>query len=201
MFSQDEAVALGAAWETQFAEKPGDFNDLGKWVVDWMGRKGRLPQPADTKPVLLQQHQLRFPVFSGDEKDSSFEVWRHQVKSAINNKVHSDFDLQEAMQRSLKGDAANIVVNMGEEVTPKQILDKLAVVFESVELGQGWLTEFHSAFQKEAESVAKWSVRLEGLLVKAISSGLVCTWNYGLCLPRFTHQRKTLTSFESKCVN
>lgn len=86
---------------------------------------------------------------------------------------HSQGAIRQAVRRSLKGDAARVVMRLGEEATVEEILDKMDVLYGAVGAGEDVLAEFYAAKQRKGEEVGAWSCRLEDILDRAKHQGLV----------------------------
>jgi hypothetical protein len=70
----------------------------------------------------------------------------------------------QAIRRSLRGQAAEVLLHLGEDVKVEAVLTKLELVFGDVLPAEAVLEAFYAAKQKPHETVAMWSCRLEGLL-------------------------------------
>ena len=166
----------------QLGAKPKVSNpdELVNWMREFVAHKeeyGELSmtpnQPtsfgSQCSPKQVLTHQVRLPNFSGDGKnDVPFDLWKYEVK-CLYDEQHSKDVLRHAIRRSLRGEAARIVMRLGSKVTIDGIIEKLECVYGEVEAEDVLLTEFYSARQKDSEDVSAWSCRLENLLDKAMS--------------------------------
>ena len=83
-------------------------------------------------------------------------------------KVFSDVVINQAIRKSLKGQAKRVLLPMGVTAKTSEILTRLEGVFGNVATGESILQEFYTAIQQEYESVTMWGLRLEELLQKAL---------------------------------
>lgn len=122
------------------------------------------------------QQTLRINTFSGDpdsKGDTTFDLWRFEVKCLIQDEVYPREVIRQAVRKSLKGDAGRVVMRLGPEADLEQILGKLEVVFGVVDVGETLLSEFYAAKQGKMEDVASWGCRIEDLLDKAKQQDLL----------------------------
>jgi len=110
----------------------------------------------------------RIPVFSGDgvKGEVDYLHWRHEVESLMSEACPSSH-LLPAIRKSLKGTAADVLLNMGVNISEGDILDKLDVIFGNVLSTEALFEEFYTARQEQEEGIASWACRLESLLAKA----------------------------------
>lgn len=111
----------------------------------------------------------RFTNFSGEEKsDTSFEVWKNDVKCAIQDGSASTSMILQAIRSSLKGKARSLLLTLPMDATPDQILQKLDGIYGNIYPSEKLLQQFYEAKQQEGESVADYGMRLENLLQTCI---------------------------------
>ena len=180
---------LSEAEITKLAEA---FNALGmKPKVDspsdlkqWLAEVAKSEILEDVKPDVssnsvpvhtVMHTPLRISTFSGDptSKDTDYDVWKYEVECLIADKIHSEEQILPAVRRSLKGNAARVLMHLGQKVTLHDILVKFDAVFGSVDMSQSLLSSFYSAKQGERENVSTFANRLDDLLSKAIETGAV----------------------------
>lgn len=82
-------------------------------------------------------------------------------------KTHKLEIIAQAIRRSLRGEASNLVRRLGIGASIPEILDKFKSVYGAVETKENLLAKFYSAKQGEDEDVTKWSCRLEDILASA----------------------------------
>ena len=111
--------------------------------------------------------------FSGDEgKDAPYLQWRNEVRCLL-LEGHNPLAILQGIRRSLKGTAANILLTMGEGVSPIQIIEKFDVVFGVALTSEVLLEDFYTAKQKEGEKAVIWGCRLEQMLSQLRNRGFV----------------------------
>ena len=79
----------------------------------------------------------------------------------------TEYTCLQALRRSLKGPARQVIISLGEKATLSQILHKLSSMFASTSDNNNVMQEFFSAFQKTGEPVTTFACRLEGILTNA----------------------------------
>ena len=119
----------------------------------------------------------KFSRFSGDEprpkSEATYEEWKYEVNCAQESGLHSEQVMAQAIRKSLANQAKRVIVPMGTKVTVTEILERLETVFGNVVTGDSILEQFHTAVQKQDETVVAWGLRLEELMQKAIDKGHV----------------------------
>ena len=177
--SEAEVIKLGDAFNALgFKPKFDSPGELKQWLADVAksGILGDEKPDVSSVPVHTVMHTpLRISTFSGDptSKDTDYDVWKYEVECLIADKIHSEEQILPAVRKSLKGNAARVLMHLGQKVTLHDILVKFDAVFGSVDISQSLLSSFYSAKQGERESVSTFANRLEDLLSKAIDTGTV----------------------------
>ena len=118
----------------------------------------------------LQYPKIIF--FSGDAKDANYQQWRNEVKCLV-NEGHPPSNILQGIRRSLKGTAAEVLLNLGEDASPDKILQKFDIIFGVALTAEALLEEYYTARQKEGEAAAVWGCRLESILNKVHRRGYV----------------------------
>ena len=146
-----------------------DAESMAQWMKDYLQQKGKLDTapmgglPSGTQLV----HSPKVIMFSGDEgKDAKYDLWRYEVMSMIKAKTYSEAVIMNAARKSLRGEAARVVMRLGENVEFDDIIYKLDSMYGFVESAEMMLAKFYSAAQEEGESVSSWACRLEDLYMK-----------------------------------
>lgn len=146
-------------------------------------KKPKIPIPPKT-PVTLSRHlpptpqsdnsykvPLRISFFSGEEKDS-YDLWKYEV-ICLMKESHSEQSILQAIRRSVKGEAAKVIMRLGVGANVQEILSKLDSIYGNVLEKEDILAEFYSAKQRDDETCSAWSCRLEEILCKAMKMGRV----------------------------
>ena len=121
----------------------------------------------DERHVVMHK-EPQLPPFSGSGKDCSFGRWKHEVMCLKEDVRYSDSVVMEAVRKSLKSPAANVLPRLGYSPTVDQIVAKVESTYGSVLSGEVLLERFYSERQKEDESCAKWFDRIEDLVYQAL---------------------------------
>lgn len=145
--------------------------DLMAQLVDLLRANAQVAAPSPpVQPVppggmgyRLVEQVTKLSMFSGTSKDASFETWEYEVKCLVRENLEADM-IKSAIRRSLKGDAARVLLNLGETPTVDQILTKFRGIYGQVQTGALLLQSYWSEKQKDDESVSNWGCRLEDLM-------------------------------------
>ena len=176
-FSEVETAQMVEAFKKLGVKPKSDSpEELKKWMVDIVS-SGQL---GDVKPDIGKEvnsypfrHPPRLAFFSGTSKDADFDIWKYEVECLLSDKVYSSEEILLAIRRSLKDNAARVLMHMGQKVTVLDILQKFESVFGSVNQSQTILSSFYSAKQGDSEDVSTFANRLEDLLSKAVETGKI----------------------------
>jgi hypothetical protein len=122
--------------------------------------KPTLSVPAAGQTVSDAARVPRLPTFSGDAKECTFLQWKLEVEGL--KVTYPEAVLLQAMRRSVKGLAADVIVQAGN-VTSAQLLQKMERVFGNVYPPDVVLQQLYSAVQKKDETAAAWCCRLSNL--------------------------------------
>ena len=91
----------------------------------------------------------------------------------INRKTHKPEIILQAVRRSVRGEAGNLVRRLGTGATVTQILETFGSVYVEVDTKAHLLAKFYSARQDESEDITKWSCRLEDILSNAVDRKII----------------------------
>ena len=165
------------------ADTPEDFKHWMEAVVA-SGGTGPDTNPSSTtsgnkspgtSATPSQYHGFpRISNFSGAPKsETSYELWKYEIQCLQADTIHKEEQILQAIRRSLKGEAAHVVMRLGTKATINDILHKMDSIYDTVESKESLLGQFYSAKQEESESVSAWGCRLEEVINKAVSRGEV----------------------------
>ena len=73
----------------------------------------------------------------------------------------------------MKGEAGRVVMHLGPTARIPEILYKLDSIYGDVEKKVDLLGDFFNARQREDENVTSWSCRIEDMIGKAVTRGLI----------------------------
>lgn len=156
------------AWMKAFVEQDSEDTDIH----------------PDIKPVIHTQGatgpwHLKLRIFSGSsvskpgKGEATYDMWRHEILCCMNQNVYSKDVILSAVHKSLSGEAARVIMLLGEHAELPQIIAKLDSIYGVIDDKTDVMTDFYNAKQMSDENVATWSCRLEEILGKAILIGKV----------------------------
>lgn len=135
----------------------------------------QMGNPPSTWNIPTTQYP-RVVFFSGDTtkaEHGSYFQWRNEVRALVADGFPQPYILQ-AVRRSVKGPAAEALINLGPSPTTTEILEKFDVVFGVALSSEALVQSFYACNQRaEKETVAAWGCRLESLLSQAKDKGIV----------------------------
>ena len=114
----------------------------------------------------------QLPPFSGENQkgDVSFEVWKYELICIIGDAMYPNTLILQAIRRSLRGKAREILLTVDSTASPSDILSKLEGIYGIVVSRQVLLQQFYLETQHKGESVADYSIRIENLTVDSTAS-------------------------------
>ena len=114
----------------------------------------------------------KLPPFCGESQkgDVSLEVWKYELMCVINDDIYPNALILQSVSRSLEGKARDILLTMDSIAAPSGILSKLEGIYGIVSSRQVLLRQFYLDTQRDDESVADYSIRIENLLRRATVS-------------------------------
>ena len=99
--------------------------------------------------------------------------WKHDVLGTIREGGYSNQVISQAIRKSLRGQAKQVLVSAGSSVSKEEIIKRLERVFGNVSSGEGIFQEFYTASQKQGKSAVTWGLRLEEILKHGVDKGYV----------------------------
>ena len=159
------------------ADNPEVFT---RWMADYLTSKGHIPNPP--APITVSQ-PLKISTFMGEpgKGEVSYDVWRYEVDRLLKGGQYSSSVIKDAVIRSLKGKASNIMLCLSPDSTVEEIMSKVCSIYGTVQEKTSLVGAFYSAKQKEGESVREWGCRVEELYARAIVSGALHDSQEALC--------------------
>ena len=170
-FTDEERDSLVKVFE-EMDVKPDVANSdaMTQWMKSYLQQTGKIDvakKPDGTLGGTQLVHTPKVVVFSGDEsKDAVYDLWRYEVMSMVKEKTYSLPVIMNAARKSLRGEAARVVMRLGENVTLDDLIYKLDCIYGNVESVEMLLAKFYSASQEDGESVSSWACRLEDMYSK-----------------------------------
>ena len=146
-------------------------------------REGQVPNSVNIPaPVIMRapaqeiivKDPPRLSPFSGTPgRDASFGRWKSEVLCLKDDPEHSSNAVLNAVRRSLRSPAADLIVHIDRHATVKELLRKLETVYGNILTGQTILQKFYSEKQSASETIAEWACRLEDLAYTAEEKKMV----------------------------
>ena len=102
----------------------------------------------------------RLPIFSGDAKDSPFDLWLFEVQ-CLQVEKRAENEIKTSIRRSLKGQASRTLMLLGIEASVEDIIVKFKSVFGPIQSTSTVLSTFYSIKQREGEDAGVFASRLE----------------------------------------
>ena len=158
-----EEGAMGASKQEVKGAKPSHFSF----------HMGAMPNPVVSTPHYHMFHfgflslvnNIKVSTFSGTPKDSSFDQFIYDVQCLYSSRISKGMILT-AIKRSIKGQAQEIVLHMGESASVTDILGRFKMMFGNVSPPHVLLARFYAAEQGDKESITEWYSRSEDLASK-----------------------------------
>ena len=157
--------------------------DLESWLIAYAKEVKPDPEVTTVKKTestdkvitTTVPQQPRISLFYGDniKGEVSYPQWVYEVKCLLIEKTHKPEIILQAVRRSVRGEAGNLVRRLGTGATVTQILEKFESVYGEVDTKEHLLGKFYSAKQEESEDITKWSCRLEDILSNAVDRKIV----------------------------
>ena len=94
----------------------------------------------------------------------SFTAWKHEVEGLTT--IYSKRAVIQAIKRSLKSPAAEVVWHLGQTTSHEEIMEALETWYDDVAEGEVLLSELFSTTQGEKESLTEFASRLESILYR-----------------------------------
>lgn len=178
-FTEEEGKSLLEKFkELNVKPKFDTKDDLETWLKEFGGDptiKIEPKDPSTSSSFTLSSQFPRISLFYGDnvKGEATYPQWVYEVKCLLAEKQHKPEILAQAIRKSLRGEASNLLRRLGIGATIPEILEKFESVYGSVDNKENLLAKFYSAKQAENEDITKWSCRLEDILSTAVEKKLV----------------------------
>ena len=132
----------------------------------------------------------RLTYFSGEKNkgEVSYSQWRYEVDGLVRDGFYPEQLILQAIRRSLRGYAADVLRHMGPVTRIQPILEKMNLVFGNILPKHRLIEHFCLSQQKETETVAEWGCRLEDMLSQLKEKDNISSMNQATMLrERFFH--------------
>jgi len=147
--------------------------DLQKFMVQYGKTEDRKIDEdiRRTKTVQIP----RIPLFYGEvgKGEVSYSTWAHELKCLVLANQHEEDVLLQAIRKSLRGEAADVLRRCGVEATVKQILKEFEANFGDIDTPETILKKFYAIKMNEKESVFQYIARIEEMFNKAVNLAAV----------------------------
>lgn len=110
----------------------------------------------------------QLPQFSGGDNKGNiiYQQRAYEVKGLLQSQIYSEALVLQAVRRSLRGTAADVLLNLGHQVEVSEVLRKMEQVFGNILPPEKLLEQFYSSQQREEQRAAVWACRLEDTLTQ-----------------------------------
>lgn len=174
-FSERDRKLLDALNALGPVPDPDNKEELQRWLVEQAQRTSARrdagpPPAAATNTVIHVPPPPRLPIFSGAKSDAAFDLWKYEL-ACLRKRAKDQTSVLEAVNRSLRGSAARIVMHLGENASLQDIVQKLTSIYGEVGGSDEAMAALYNATQQDKETVSEWSCRLEDLASKALHTG------------------------------
>ncbi|MCU7801001.1 MAG: hypothetical protein KZQ70_12890 [gamma proteobacterium symbiont of Lucinoma myriamae] len=188
MSAEEQQKLLDLFKELKLKPKVDSVQDFTGWMSNQfsatkqeadLGAKPKFQAPPSPMfappsfPAPFPMHPPRLSFFSGDKKDADYDVWKYEVLCLQREGIYAPESILHAVRRSVKGEAARVLMNLGPTASIKDVVNKFDSVYGSVHMKQSILASFYSCKQAQHEDVSTFSNRMVDLLNKAVEQGTV----------------------------
>jgi hypothetical protein len=122
---------------------------------------------------VVYRDRPHLPNFSGEKGkgEVSYQIWKYDVDSLQKDSSCSKQAILEAIRKSVRGMAADMLLDLGVGASVSQIISEFDMIFGDVKTGEQLNEEFYMAKQEPNENITQWSCRLRGLASRTCEAG------------------------------
>ena len=133
---------------------PPDITDISPKTNMYNGNSSKLTMPYQMPSY---QQLPRLPLFHGEHHkgENSYQHWKYEVNSLLQDRIYPEPFIMQAIRRSLRGEAADVLRHVGPKASIASILEKMDLVFGNILPSNLIFERFCTAEQKASESVAE----------------------------------------------
>jgi hypothetical protein len=142
--SKDGAASLG--------KKSNTPSKIKKSTASSSKESGAVYQPM---PAFLHPDAPRLPIFSGSKASKgevTFHQWRYEAMCLAEDPTWPEPLIMQAIRRSLRGLAGELLLNLGMKVTVLEVIAELDSTFGNVSTSEQLMENFFSARQRKEET-------------------------------------------------
>ena len=164
--ADEKSAALLEAMKKLNIESVADFKI-------YMGLREKEVLDTSSKEVKETTKYPRISLLFGEKGkgEVSYRTWRYEVNCVLHEKAYSKESLMLGIRRSLRGEAADMVMRLGESASIEDIMEMFHSTFGNIETSESILKKFHACEQDVEESVVKYATRVEELFSQAVEMG------------------------------
>jgi len=142
------------------------------------------PPPNPSVPHVI--FPPRLSMFSGEtDKDARYSLWRAEVVGLQSS--HSESAILQAMRRSTKSLAADVLLHLPPSAKVVDILARFDQMFGCVQPAELQYEQFYTARQRADETIVAWACRLEQIIseLKATDKNLTTDASSNMLCSKF----------------
>jgi hypothetical protein len=163
--SQDSNTGIDSQLQDIFAKlSVGKKVDFLKSLQLHNGEDHAQSQAAHSATNYVRVDMPRLSTFSGDKKEVKYIQWRKELECMEGDSGLSRSSIWQAVHRSVKGMAAEIITNLPQSTTIAQLLSKFDIMFGNTQSLEQLLQEYYMSNQVPSECVVTWGCRLEDMI-------------------------------------
>jgi hypothetical protein len=128
--------------------------------------KKSMQTKVSTAPVNYVRVEVpSLPIFSGEGKGhASYTLWRYELKCLIDNPELSQTSIWQAVRKSVKGLASEVLMHLGGKSSLQELVNKYDVHFGNTLSLEQLLQDFGKTEQTVDQSITSWGCQLEDLI-------------------------------------
>jgi hypothetical protein len=116
---------------------------------------------------------FKLPSFFGEpgKGEVNYHTWCYDIKCLI-GKLNED-EILRAIRNSAKGEAANVMTNLGVDASLTEVMKKFESIYGDIETPESIMKTLYACHQKKGETIVKYASRIEDIYAKAVQLGAV----------------------------
>ena len=97
-----------------------------------------------------------------------YQTWKYEIECLQQEKKYPEDQILLTIRRSAKGDAANILRQLGVKATVHEVIQKFNCTFGDIDTPELIMKKFYAVEQKPFESLITYAARVEELFAQAV---------------------------------